>query len=426
MRKLTIAVPLQDYKPVAAAIMEVPALHALKAQLPPAENLLFWKAIAQFPHHMSRLQSLEGVPSLIQDVREPRVVPHLADLTHLTCLEMVPTGWTLELFFQAPRWVDHLSLLSALQVLRIDGDTMGIERLRATILPMVGLRELSLSEWDPDMQGLDSLLTAMPALTKLSLGSQLGRYGRPRPPFPVCFRANGIVRLCNLSINMDYDSGEDVLRMCQALTGLQRLQLVYFGDQWRRILDGFPAMPFLTELRLEAGPRGVDPVGQTGSFLADLPQLKRLTLHRILDVAHCQQAQCIKHIAGLTQLTYLELDSGDKLRMAYNPVMFTQLHRLTALKRLAHFVALGDWTQSLTPDLEEVLVDARSEMGVPPIKFGPIPICCYRRAFQIKHFESFLGLHFCLEDVVLNDVCGVVKRLTCVPIRRPFVSGWSP
>jgi hypothetical protein len=334
LRELTIAVPLEDYQAVAAAILEVPALHALNSELDPAENLLFWEAIAQSPHRMSRFQSLEGV-ALIPEGMESRVVPQLADLTQLTCLEMVRTGWSLELLHHRPRGIAQLSLLSALQVLRINGNAMRIGRLRAMILPMVGLRELSLSEWDPDMQGLDSLVTALPALTKLSLGSPQGRQGRPRPPLPARFQANGIVRLCDLSMHMYSDSGEDVLRICRALTGLQRLHLVMFGDQWRRILDGFPAMPFLTELRFEAGPRGIDPVGATGGFLAGLPQLKCLTLHQILDVAHGQQE--IGHIAGLTQLTYLELDSDDELHMPYNPVMFAHLHPLTALEEIGAF-----------------------------------------------------------------------------------------
>eukprot|EP00884_Botryococcus_braunii_P007316 jgi/Botrbrau1/16586/Bobra.0068s0017.1 len=317
------------------------------------------------------------------------VMADLARLTHLQALEEVPLRSRADcealaahtqltrLAVSAP---DHdsvplalLSRLSALQVLRLQVGNLSPCKLVELVAPMASLRSLwvACEIYDPDLSQMDGLLASLPVLTEL-MGVSI--CAPASTILPDGTRPNGFAGLRRLSLHLDLDGARECGNFAAALEGLESLDLTCNSITWHNVARQLPPMPHLTELKICALPP--EPLGNPSArFLAGLPRLRRLDLQNVLDASRWDEE--VLYIAALTELRELGI-SFIRWWEHGNPLMWTQVQPLTALRQLDVIKVPDLWYAGLY-DIAfcNVMKQVRQEMGYPSARILQYP-CCIR------------------------------------------------
>lgn len=175
-------------------------------------------------------------------------------------------------------------------------------------------------------------------------------------------------------------SAEDILRLCAAVTGLERLKLV-IARSTKSLVQRFPPMPLLTRLELtsQADDEPKEPARPAAGFLKRMPRLKDLRLESVLDEEHC--GKDAKYVARFTDLTRLWLVLGEGFAdQGTGPLSSAEVKPLRALLSLQSLMIMnrtlrngtipGFWDLRHASEFKQALRREQQRLGVPLVKLS--------------------------------------------------------
>eukprot|EP00884_Botryococcus_braunii_P011334 jgi/Botrbrau1/20200/Bobra.0409s0002.1 len=295
------AIPDGEGEYLAEAVVELPRLRSLGFWALPADR--FMETVVRNASRMTSLQSLEW-----QAAFEFATVERLATLTQLTSLGLCGVWGTYSQLSQ-------LSCLTSMQVLRLDGMKLSMDRLRQLVSPMRQLQELYFHSSENDAQvRLDPLLACLPMITKLELMS----YTTISTGLPASLLPNGFASLRAVALSLVGLEPTGLVHLAEAFTGLESLKLICNGNVAHEFLSHLPCLRSLTELALTLNTLSTSafpvPIPRWGArsfpwctsleFLAELQNLKGLALNNMYDMVDARVLdEGVGYIAALTGLT---------------------------------------------------------------------------------------------------------------------------